>query len=180
MKFRYKAVKKFGPYDGKAWTTYTEWTKLSHLTELISLDGILCPSVIDFDYEKDTDYLVWETDGPDGYNSLPYLKEKIAVVNPSRYRVLAVVKEPVDECEKSQLPNFNFVGYDLVETQGYISALTNCGGFDETFLPADLNKYGLIQTYQKAYITKAELLKNNLDEEHAEFYVWAIWTMKPD
>ena len=29
------------------------------------------------------------------------------------------------------------VGYDLIEKGGNISALTNCGGFDESFLPKD-------------------------------------------
>ena len=179
MEFRYKAVEKFGPYNGETWANYTEWSKLFHLEEVISMDPLLCPSVTDYDYEKDSEYIIWEDDGPNGYNSLQYLKEKIIEANPTDYRVLAVVKEPFNECEKVQLPNFNFVGYDLIETQGYISALTNCGGFDETFLPADLNKYGLIQTYQKAYTIKEELLKNNPNQEHAECYVWAIWGMDP-
>lgn len=176
MEFRYKAVEKFGPYDGEKWTKYIEWSKLFHLVELISLDGILCPSVIDADFEKDDKYLVWEDFVSDQYTSLEYLKEKIAEVKPSSYRILSVVKEPTELCEKIQLAGFRFIGYDLIETGGDVSALTDCGGFDETFLPVDLNEYGLIQTHEKAYEIKEELFKNNPIEDHADCYVWAIWS----
>jgi hypothetical protein len=177
MEFRYKAVERFGPHDGDKWTNYIKWSKLFHLKELISLDGMLCPSIIDADFDKDTDYLIWEDYTSDQYISLEYLKNKVAEVNPTSYRLLSVVKEPPEICEKVQLNNFDFVGYDLIETEGDVSALTNCGGFDETFSPSDLNKYGLIQTHQEAYKIKEALLKNNPNEHHADCYVWAIWSM---
>jgi hypothetical protein len=177
MEFWYKAVEKFGPYDGDKWTKYIEWSKLFHLVELISLDGILCPSAIDADFEKDADYLVWEDYVSDVYVSLEYLKEKVAEVKPPSYRILSIVKEPSEICEKIQLANFRFVGYDLIETGGDVSALTNCGGFNETFLPLDLNEYGLIQTYEKAYNIKEKLFENNPIEDHADCYVWAIWSI---
>jgi hypothetical protein len=31
------------------------------------------------------------------------------------------------------VPGFAFAGFDLVDVQGAISALTNCGGFDRHF-----------------------------------------------
>jgi hypothetical protein len=40
------AVEKFGPADGDAWTKYVEWSGLSQLDELISLDTILCPTLL--------------------------------------------------------------------------------------------------------------------------------------
>jgi hypothetical protein len=175
MEFWYKAVERFGPYDGEKWTNYIAWSKLFHLAELISLDGILCPSVIDADFERDDAYLVWEDYISDLYTSLYYLQEKLATVKPSSYRILSVVKEPLEVCEKMQQANWRFIGYDLIEIGGDVSALTDCGGFDETFLPTDLNEYGLIQTHEKAYRIKEALFRNNPMEDHADCCVWAIW-----
>ena len=41
-----------------------------------------------------------------------------------------------------------------------ISALTNCGGFDERFLPVDLNEFGLVEDYEKAFEIEKRLLEN--------------------
>ncbi len=69
----------------------------------------------------------------------------------------------------------NSLGYDLLDQDFGISALTNCGGFDETFLPEDLNKYGLIDDFAKAYDIKKRLLENNPEEHHADTNVIAVW-----
>jgi hypothetical protein len=53
--------------------------------------------------------------------------------------------------------------------------LSNFGGFDETFLPGDLNRVGLIDAYEKAYSIKERLRENNPQEEHANTNVIAIW-----
>ena len=56
-----------------------------------------------------------------------------------------------------------------------ISALTNCGGFDETFSPSEVNTNGLIDDYERAYDIKEKLLINNPDEHHADTNVIAVW-----
>ena len=53
--------------------------------------------------------------------------------------------------------------------------MTNCGGFDETFLPTDLNNVGLIEDYEKAFDIKKKLFENNPDEEHADTQFIAVW-----
>ncbi len=74
--------------------------------------------------------------------------------------------------------DYQFMGYDLLDQQFGNSALTNCGGFDETFLPADLNKYGLVDDYFKAYDIRKRLLENNPEVSHAKTNVIAIWRHK--
>jgi hypothetical protein len=54
----------------------------------------------------------------------------------------------------------------------------NCGGFDETFLPADLNHFGLIDDYEKAFDEKRGLLQNNPGHRHADTNVIAVWRHK--
>ena len=38
-------AEKFGPERGEVWADYVAWARLPQLRELVSLDGILCPSV---------------------------------------------------------------------------------------------------------------------------------------
>src|SRR4051794_7099825 len=42
----YSAVKRFGPDSGESWQKYVEWSGLTHLREVVSLDLILCPTVV--------------------------------------------------------------------------------------------------------------------------------------
>ncbi len=66
------------------------------------------------------------------------------------------------------------MGYDLLDFDFYISALTNCGGFEETFSSSDINDKGLIDDFEKAYDIKKRLLENNQVEFHADTNVIAI------
>jgi hypothetical protein len=185
MEVSYTATEKFTPtsrrtYQGRdmPWQGYIAWSKLTHVKEIVTLDGILGKRVVKRDNELDADFLVWGDYIPDLYNNLPYLLSKLQALDPSGYNLLAVIKEPAAPCETTPLEGFDFIGYDLLDAYGGISALTNCGGFSNTFLPQDLNQYGLISAYDMARTTKKNLLMNNPDEHHANCNVWAIWRMR--
>lgn len=159
-----------------AWEKYIEWSRLTQLTELISVDGSLNENLVESDRnnEDEWNFMVIDTYYETGFfNSLDYVLKKVS--NIKFFNLLAVVIEPDQRCESVNLENFSFIGYDLLDKQYYISALTNCGGFDETFLPTELNQFGLIEDYSKAYEIKSKLLENNPEEEHANTNVIAIW-----
>ena len=73
-----------------------------------------------------------------------------------------------------EIDGFTFCGFDLAE-QFEISALTNCGGFDETFTHKDLNAFGLIPDFTSARSIQTALAANNPNEEHADCLLFAIW-----
>ncbi len=164
--------------DEFGWKKYIQWSKLTHLRELVSLDGMLNGLVFepDFDSKYDWNYIV--TDGEMitlFFNSIDYVLEKVKGLK--YYNLLAVIKEP--KKEKAALEtDFEFVGYDLIEKEGDISALTNCGGFDETFSPSDLNEYGLISDFDKAKKIQTELPLNNPAEHHARCFLYEVWRHK--
>ena len=91
---------------------------------------------------------------------------------------MTVILEPEQDCKSINIDGYDFFGYDLLDQDFSISALTNCGGFDETFLPTDLNDKGLIDDFTKAYDIKRRLLENNPDEHHADTNVIAVWRHK--
>ncbi len=94
------------------------------------------------------------------------------------FNLLTVVLEPDQDCKNVKIDDYEFVDYDLLDQDFSISALTNCGGFDETFLTTDLNDNGPIDDYTKAYDIKKRLLENNPVEHHADTNIIAIWRHK--
>jgi hypothetical protein len=182
MNIYYTARETYGEgYDADvmAWAEYLEWSKLSHLRELVSVDFSLNELLVepDRDNEEDWKYIVLDGDYETGfYTSLDYVLRKMQPKE--RFNFLAVAINPAEECKDIKLHDFDFLGYDLLDQEYTHSALSNCGGFDETFLPSDLNQFGLLYNFEKANDIQMRLLKNNPDEHHADTNVIAIWRHK--
>ncbi len=70
---------------------------------------------------------------------------------------------------------FEFCGYDLVEIETCISAITNCGAEFNSVKYENLNKYGLISTYREAVNTGLALREEAPEESHAYCEVVEIW-----
>lgn len=165
--------------DGVSWDKYIEWSRLTHLTELVSLDGMLNEILVEPDYDDadDWNYIhVVELYQTGFFTTLDYVFKRLN--KKEKFNLLMVVLEPDNECNKFAVDGYEFLGYDLLDQDFSISALSNCGGFDETFLPTDLNDKGLIDKLEKAYDIKKRLFENNADEHHADTNVIAVWRHK--
>jgi hypothetical protein len=77
--------------------------------------------------------------------------------------------------EHSPVDGFEFVGYDLVEAQTGVSALTNCGGFPDVFANAELSVYGLLTDFSRARDVSVNLRSLNPEEPHANCDMWTIF-----
>ncbi|WP_431211813.1 hypothetical protein ACQ86N_39410 [Puia sp. P3] len=161
MKVLYTARAKFGKSsdsDTMAWEKYLEWSRLPQLIELISVDGMLNERLIepDRDDEKEWDYIVIDNMYETGFfTTLDYVLKKI--VEKEKYNLLAVIINPDTDCRFIEIENFEFIGYDLLDKYYDISALSNCGGFDETFRPEELNQFGLVEDFNRAMEIKGNL-----------------------
>lgn len=165
--------------DKMSWDKYIKWSKLAHLTELVSLDGILNKGLVkpDYDNADDWNYIhVVEQHQTGFFTTLDFVFKRIKAKG--KFNLLAVVLEPEQDCNNINIDGYDFIGYDLLDRDFSISALTNCGGFDETFLPTDLNDKGLINDFTKVYDIKKQLLNNNPNEHHADTTVIAVWRHK--
>ncbi len=116
MTFWYTAKNTYNPFfeDGTGWKKYIEWSKLTHLKELVSLDTILCELAFDPNYESEEIYkhiILDEHYVTDLFNSFNYVLKNVE--GKSNFNFLAVVKEPEQECNNIFLNDFDFVGYDL-------------------------------------------------------------------
>jgi hypothetical protein len=171
----YIATKKFGPESGENWEKYIAWSGLHQLVELVSLDDMLCPSVLREIRDEYWPYIVNENFLLGYFTDFPFLMSQVESIEPKN--VLCVFREP------SQLPRapegepFRFEGYDLVDLKFGVSALTNCGGSPEAFSNEELNAVGLLSTFERAVEVQQRLRELFPDEPHADCDLWAIFRM---
>jgi hypothetical protein len=172
----YTAVETFDPSKEEKWSNYIQWSGLTQLNEVVSLDCSLCPGIIDRLVDEDWNQNVYSKIFFALFGNLDYLLNRIKTH--SKYQILATIREPnPDDIKNFKDNRFIFKGYDLLEEQTRISALTNCGGFDLAFNQDDISESGLIEEYNKAFKIRKLLLKNYPNENHADCSVWAIWKM---
>lgn len=165
--------------DGLSWKKYIEWSKLTHLMELVSLDGMLNEVLVEPEYDNEEDWKfihIVDQNQTGFFTTFEYVFKRLKAKD--KYNLLTVILEPDKDCKNLKVDGYEFAGYDLLDQDFSVSALTNCGGFDETFLPQDLNDKGLINDFGKAFDIKKRLLENNPEEHHADTNVIAVWRHK--
>jgi hypothetical protein len=69
------------------------------------------------------------------------------------------------------------MGYDLIEEETQISAITNCGGFPDVFSNEELNRVGLISSFERAYEVRRLLAERHPEEPHAQCEMYALWRL---
>ena len=175
----YIAVRPFGPADGERWTRFVEWSGLSHLGELVSIDDLLCKHVVDVSTftAEDWRHNVQEDFVLDFFVDLDHLMQRVAQMG--RVNILAAKRAPDEECAHAfRDARFRFRGYDLVEPGCGPSALTDCGGFPLAFKNDELNWFGLLDNFARAVEVQAALERIYPDVHRGLWDVWAIWRME--
>jgi len=171
------ATEPFDPSDGEKWGKYIGWAKIPNLTEVISLDGALCPHLIKEFTDEDWSHIVNENYRQDYFYHLDYLLSRVASVK--RKNILGLYRNPTNHITSPPEPNiFEFKGYDLIEDMTQISALTNCGGFPAAFSNDELNSYGLITDFTRAVEIQHLLEEKYPNEDHAHCDLYAIWRLR--
>ena len=171
----FTATKIFGPSLGEEWGKYCDWANLPQLREIISLDGTHQAEELselvdsDWQYNIHMDYLTSFFWDPDYF--LHRFAHKLGELN-----ILAVCLEPSYDVRDS-FPDrrFEFQGYDLIG--GGMSAINNCGGFEQAFQPGDVSDVGLFSRYRFAREVQQRLRQYYPGEPHTDCELWAIWKM---
>jgi hypothetical protein len=170
------ATNPFDPSDGGKWQKYCEWSKIPGLIEVVSLDSLLCKHLIDEFRDEDWNHIVNEDFRLDYFHNLDYLKQRVHDV--PRRNILGLYRNPEAHIAVAPAPgNFNFIGYDLIEEQTQISAVTNCGGFPDVFRNEELNGFGLIDGFDRAREIRRLLVERHPEEHHARCEMYAVWRL---
>jgi hypothetical protein len=167
------ATEKFDKSD-PGWAKYITWSGLEQLDEVISLDCSLCPTVlpnIKTEYWNrivNKDFMIYF------FTDLEYLRIEAASI--LRKNLLCVFCNPFSHPSAAQVPEgFEFIGYDLVEKESGMSALTNCGGFPKAFSKGELSEKGLLRAHERARTVQDTLVREYPNEHHANCHLWAIF-----
>ena len=170
------ATERFDPSDGEKWQKYIAWANIPGLVEVVSLDSLLCKHLVTDLCDEDWGHIVNEDFRLDYFYHLNYLKSRIQGV--PRRNVLGLYRNP--EAHVVVPPaqgDFAFMGYDLIDEQTQISALTNCGGFPDVFSNDELNQCGLIESFERASEVRRLLAESHPEEPHAKCEMYALWRL---
>ena len=168
------ATEQFGPGKGSAWENYRSWSGLCQADEIVSLDSMLCPTVLSEIKDEYWPYIVNEDFMLNFFTDLAFLRRQLTAIEDRN--LLCVYRNPTEHPALPQaLGRFEFVGYDLVDVQGGASALTNCGGFPDVLDITELNSRGLLTRLPRAREIQEELRKKYPEAHHANCHVWAIF-----
>jgi hypothetical protein len=171
------ATKPFTPMDDQRWDKYVEWSGLKQLQELVSLDELLCPPLLREIKDEYWPYIVNEDFMLHFFTDFDFLMKRVAPIQ--RKNVLCVYRNPTAHPDGPCFGEFRFLGYDLVDSECSISALTNCGGFPDVFANAELSNLGLLTNFHRAVEVQRNLRIIHPEESHADCHLWAILRLPP-
>jgi hypothetical protein len=170
------ATEPFDPECGK-WQAYIASSRITQLRGVVSLDGILCPTVLPEIKNEYWPHIVNESFMLNFFIDYDFLKEQVAHIR--RKNVLCVFRNPLERPCAPDFADFRFLGYDLVDKQSTASALTNCGGFPDVFDNSELSPFGLLTDLDRAAEVQQNLRSLYPEEHHANCDVWAIFRYMP-
>ena len=170
------AIEPFSPANGDAWIRYVEWSKLTQLVELVTLDAMLCPPVLKEIKDEYWPNIVNENYLLNYFTDLEFLRSEIDIHRVNGARICCVYRNPIVTPDLPlDLQSFRFRGFDLVELETGTSALTNCGGWPE-LNNSELSQCGLIEDHGRAMTLRDALKSQYPEEPHAACDLWAIFT----
>ena len=171
----YTAIERFDPGNGERWVGYTRWLERTDLKRVVTLDSLLCPPVVHVEYGEDWEFVAKEDFMLDFFTDLGFVLRRVSGHRPSV--VVAVVREPAAaDVSGFSDPNFEFAGFDVVDTQFVASALLSSSRLPGVCDVSELSEEsGLIMSRERAFEIRDALRRSYPDREKAKCYVWAIW-----
>jgi hypothetical protein len=172
MSRMFAACQRFDQRNGDSWSRFIEWTGFQHIREIVSIDTMLCPSLIDELADEDWQYNIHADYRTSFFRDAKYLRRRIDY-DCFRHNILALTKEPTSFVEP---PNgFAFRGYDILDSYDSISVLTNCGAFPSIYSVEDINEYALVSDLDRVTEIASAIRKPHWDDHRRqECRVWGI------
>ena len=172
--YYYAAIERFNRDNGERWKSFTRWLGRSDLTRIVTLDNTLCPPVVHPQSADDWEFIAKEEFMLDFYTSLDFVLQRVVGHRPSE--VIAVARDPsAEDVDGFPHPEFEFAGFDLVDTEFSSSALLNNRFPDVVNVSKLSSESGLITSRQLAFKIRKDLRQRYPDREDAGCCVWAVW-----
>lgn len=170
----YIATARFDPTSNPSeWASYVARTGLHDLIEVVTLDDLLCPPVLQDIKPTYWPHIVNEDFMLHFFHDLEFMLAEVQTATPMN--ILCVYRNPETHPPPPDQGSWAFVGYDLVDVWGGNSALTNCGGFPKAFLESELSTQGLLPNRERAFEVQHALRSQYENEHHSDCHVWAVY-----
>ena len=168
----FSAHMRFDPSCGERWTSYIQWSGYHQLSELVSIDDMLCPRILEELIDDDWQFNIHADFKTYFFTDVEYLKRRIGY-DPARHNLLSLVERP--DVPTVPQTNFELCGYDILDSYDDVSVLTNCGGFPSIFDASEVNHYGLLDSLTRALDVAAKLRDAEPNDPHCgDCRVWSI------
>ena len=169
----YIALEKFGPSNGAVWQKYIEWSGLIQLNEVMGLDGMLNEVVLSEIKDTYWKHIVNEDFMLNFFTDLDFMLAQLS--DTRNLNVIGTIKAPAEDVSRLVWDGFAFCGYELLDQDHSVSALTNCGGFPDVFRNDELSSQGLVLDFDRATQIQRDLKRLYPEEHHADCNVWAVF-----
>ena len=147
VKWVFTARQRFIPSQIETWPSYIKFSGFTHITEVVTLDSILCPDLIENLVNEDWLHNIQEDYRITWFTNPTYLRQRVDW-RIGQDQLLAILEHPTEIHEVSN--EFEFCGFDIVDDEDGNSVLTNCGPFPGIFNPSDVNRFGLLPDLEHA------------------------------
>lgn len=125
---------------------YCLFSGFTHITEVVTLDSMLCCDLIGELRAEDWQHNVHEDHRGHFLRSATYLLNR-QPLDRTKHQVIAARERPT---VSEELPvGFTLCGYDIMDSGVENSALTNCGPIPEAFSPSEVNELGLLNDRER-------------------------------
>ncbi|XZE52888.1 hypothetical protein SH139x_004814 [Planctomycetaceae bacterium SH139] len=168
----FTARERFTPDDSAAWAKYIAWIGFTAATEIVTLDHVLCPELIDSPTDSDWPHNVQEDYRTTWFHDLAYLRKRCNW-RIGQNQIIAMIDAP--ETELPPPSGFTHCGFDILDGYDSISVLTNCGPFPGLIDPKSVNSFGLLSSLQVAQSIADKMRIDFPDDPHCcDCVVWQI------
>jgi hypothetical protein len=160
------------PETLEGWVGYLAFSGFTHITELVTLDCIMCPAVITELVDEDWNHNVHEDNRITFFRDAEYLLNR-QPLDPLRHQLLAIVESP--DGTESVPVGFTACGFDIMDSYVGNSTLTNCGPVPEAFDPSTVNTFGLLSDLATAMEVRDRMRRQQPNDPHLrDCDVWQI------
>jgi hypothetical protein len=160
------------PETQEGWEGYLAFSGFKHITELVTLDSIMCPDIITDLIDEDWSHNVQEDFRIAFFRDSEYLMDR-QPLDPLRHQLLAILECP--DRSKSVPLGFTRCGFDIMDSYLGNSTLTNCGPIPEAFDPSTVNTFGLLSDGETAIEVRDKMRRQRPVDSHlGDCEVWLI------
>lgn len=160
------------PETLEGWEEYRAFSGFTHITELVTLDSMMCPDVVTELVGEDWGHNVQQDFRITLFHDSAYLLNR-QPLDPLRHQLFAIVEGP--DGTESVPVGFTACGFDIMDSYLGNSTLTNCGPVPEAFDPSTVNTFGLLSDLATAMEVRDRMRRQQPNDPHLrDCEVWQI------